>query len=188
MRWNEDYFPFTDPSMELEIFYNNEWLEILGCGVVHDEVMQRGNLDIESQVGWAFGLGLERWAMKLFEIEDIRQFWSTDPRFLSQFKEGQFTKFKPYSKYPVCYKDISFWVGDSFAENDFHELVRSVSGDLAESISIIDEFVHPKTQRKSFCFRINYRHMDRSLLNEEVDEYQFKLRDLVESELKCTLR
>ena len=48
MRWNEDYFPFTDPSLELEIFYNNEWLEILGCGVVHDEVMQRGNLDIKS--------------------------------------------------------------------------------------------------------------------------------------------
>ena len=72
MRWNEDYFPFTEPSFELEIFYNNEWLEILGCGVVHDEVMQRGNLDINKEVGWAFGLGLERWAMKLFEIDDIR--------------------------------------------------------------------------------------------------------------------
>jgi phenylalanyl-tRNA synthetase alpha chain len=83
----------------------------------------------------------------------------------------------------VCYKDISFWVNETFAENDFHELVRSVSGDLAESISIIDEFVHPKTKKKSYCFRINYRHMDRSLLNEEVDTFQFKLRDLVESEL-----
>lgn len=72
MRWSEDYFPFTDPSYELEIFYNDEWLEILGCGVVHDEVMARGNMDTQKEVGWAFGLGLERWAMKLFEIEDIR--------------------------------------------------------------------------------------------------------------------
>jgi len=96
--------------------------------------MQRGKRDISKEVGWAFGLGLERWAMKLYDIDDIRQFWSTDPRFISQFKSGQITKFKSYSKFPVCYKDVSFWVNESFAENDFHELVRSVSGDLAESI------------------------------------------------------
>lgn len=83
MKWSEDYFPFTEPSFELEIFYNNEWLEILGCGVIHDDVMRRGQLDIEKEVGWAFGLGLERWAMKLFEIDDIRQFWSQDERFIS---------------------------------------------------------------------------------------------------------
>lgn len=72
MKWSKDHFPFTDPSFELEIFYNNEWLEILGCGVVHDEVMTSGGLDITKECGWAFGLGLERWAMKLFEIDDIR--------------------------------------------------------------------------------------------------------------------
>lgn len=59
---------------------------------------------------------------------------------------------------------ISFWVQDNFSENDFFELLREVSGDLVESASVIDEFVHPKTQRKSLCFRINYRHMDRSLI------------------------
>ena len=50
--------------------------------------------------------------MKLFEIDDIRLFWSTDPRFLKQFRAGEISKFKPYSKYPVCYKDIAFWLGD----------------------------------------------------------------------------
>lgn len=190
MRWAEDYFPFTDPSFELEIFYNDEWLEILGCGVIHDEVMTSGERDIQKEVGWAFGLGLERWAMKLFDIDDIRQFWSTDPRFIKQFKAGQITKFKPYSKFPSCYKDVSFWVQDpaTFSENDFFELVRSVSGDLVESCLVIDEFTHPKTGRKSFCFRVNYRHMDRSLTNEEVDNYQFKLRDLIVSEMGCELR
>ena len=76
MRWVEAYFPFTEPSIELEIFYNNEWLEVLGSGVIHDKVMQRASKDITKEVGWAFGLGLERWAMKLFDIQDIRLFWS----------------------------------------------------------------------------------------------------------------
>lgn len=83
MRWIDAYFPFTEPSIELEVFFNGEWLEVLGCGVIHDNVMTRGGRDIKSQVGWAFGLGLERWAMKLFDIQDIRLFWSKDPRFLS---------------------------------------------------------------------------------------------------------
>lgn len=60
---------------------------------------------------------------------------------------------------------------ENFAENDFHELVRQVCGDLAESIEVIDDFTHPKTKKRSLCFRINYRHMDRSLLNEEVDKF-----------------
>lgn len=138
MRWNTDYFPFTDPSFELEIYYNNEWLEVLGSGVIYDGVMTNGNRDPMKECGWAFGLGLERWAMKLFEIDDIRLFWSTDTRFTSQFKAGEITKFKPYSKYPACYKDIAFWVKEDFSENDFHEIVRGVAGDLVENAEIID--------------------------------------------------
>ena len=57
-RWNEDYFPFTDPSLELEILCKNAWLEILGCGVIHDDVMLNAKRDPNKQVGWAFGLGL----------------------------------------------------------------------------------------------------------------------------------
>lgn len=62
------------------------------------------------KAGWAFGLGLERIAMVLFNIPDIRLFWSKDERFLSQFKSGKITQFQPYSKYPPCYKDMSFWL------------------------------------------------------------------------------
>lgn len=64
------YFPFTDPSFEMEIFFRGEWLEVLGCGV-----MQQAILDSAGQSGnkgWAFGLGLERLAMVLFQIPDIR--------------------------------------------------------------------------------------------------------------------
>lgn len=63
-----------------------------------------------------------------------------------------------------------------------------MSGDLVENCQVIDEFVHPKTGKKSLCFRINYRHMDRSVTNKEIDDYQFKLRELIEGELNCKLR
>lgn len=160
-------------------------------------------------MGWAFGLGLERMAMVLFQIPDIRLFWSKDPRFLSQFarsiptgntqilngtsqipqagvspaggatspshtndKKMPLITFKPYSKYPPCYKDVSFWLpkgASVFHENDVFEVIRDVAGDLTENVALIDDFVHPKSGRHSKCFRINYRSMDRSLENEEVN-------------------
>jgi phenylalanyl-tRNA synthetase alpha chain len=179
MKWIDEYFPFTDPSLEVEIFFNDDWVEVLGSGVILDGVMQNAGRDTEKEVGWAFGLGLERWAMKLFDIGDIRLFWTEDERFLKQFKDGEITTFKPYSKYPSCYKDMTFWIPDDFNENNFMQVVRAVASDLAETVELIDEFTHPKHKRTSMCWRINYRHMDRNLTNEEVDTIQFKLRDEV---------
>lgn len=170
MKWIDEYFPFTDPSLEVEIFFNNDWVEILGSGVILDGVMENAGRDTEKEVGWAFGLGLERWAMKLFEIGDIRLFWTEDERFLNQFKDGEISTFKPYSKYPACSKDMTFWIPEDFNENDFMQVVRAVASDLAETVELLDEFTHPKHGRTSKCFRINYRSMDRSLTNQEVDE------------------
>jgi phenylalanyl-tRNA synthetase alpha chain len=110
MRWNADYFPFTEPSYELEILYNNNWLEVLGSGIVHKEVLERGSVDSSRNFGWASGIGLERFAMLMFNIPDIRLFWSQDSRFLNQFAKGKTTKFQPFSKYPSCHKDIAFYV------------------------------------------------------------------------------
>ena len=136
MRWRDDYFPFTTPSFEVEVKYQGNWLEVLGCGVIHHQVLRNSGVLLQGpdgkdsgKVGWAFGLGLERLAMVLFSIPDIRLFWTKDERFLSQFKKGDtITKFVPYSKYPSCYKDVSFWLPDassdnkSFHENDFFEV------------------------------------------------------------------
>merc|ERR1712032_217636 len=57
MRWRDDYFPFTEPSFELDIFYEGDWLEVLGCGVVHPEVLQNAGLDPKKVQGWAFEKG-----------------------------------------------------------------------------------------------------------------------------------
>lgn len=74
--------------------------------------------------------------MVLFSIPDIRLFWSEDERFLSQFEDGKITSFKPYSKYPACFKDVSFWVsqGSTLHENDFCDVVRDAAGDLVEDV------------------------------------------------------
>ena len=79
MRWVPGSFPFTDPSYELEIFFNGEWMEMLGCGIIHKNVLKNGGRS-EDEIGWAAGLGIERFAMLLFGITDIRLFWSEDNR------------------------------------------------------------------------------------------------------------
>lgn len=79
-------------------------------GVVHKNVLNFTQKKSEQFIGWASGMGMERLAMLLFKIPDIRLFWSKDQRFISQFKKGVISHFEPFSKYPVCWKDVSFWV------------------------------------------------------------------------------
>lgn len=186
MRWVDTYFPFTSPSFELEIFFQEEWLEVLGCGVMEREILNRSGKT--ENYAWAFGLGLERLAMVLFDIPDIRLFWSTDERFTSQFAKGQLgVKFKPYSKFPPCYKDVSFWINESFTENNLCEVVRGIAGDLVEEVKLIDNFTNKKGLT-SHCYRIAYRSMERSLTDEEINGLQSKVREVVEEKLKVVLR
>jgi phenylalanyl-tRNA synthetase alpha chain len=187
-RWVDAYFPFTEPSFELEIFFNGDWLEVLGCGILRDGILKNAGLDPNKNRAWAFGIGLERLAMKLFDVKDIRLFWTNDDRFLKQFEEGKISNFKPYSKYPPCYKDITFFIDENFNDNDFFEIVRNVTGELVEDVKCIDTFVNSKINKTSKCFRILYRHMDRTVTNEEINDFQIKLRELVQNELKLELR
>ncbi|PGH23526.1 phenylalanine-tRNA ligase [Polytolypa hystricis UAMH7299] len=199
MRWVEAYFPFTSPSWELEVHWQGDWLEILGSGVVKQDLLIAS--DVPHRVGWAFGLGVERIAMLLFNIPDIRLFWSKDPRFLSQFQAEQVTRFVPFSKHPACYKDVAFWLPSTsagsgsaaggavpFHENDFMEIVRDVAGNLAEDVRLVDEFTHPKTSRKSLCYRINYRSLERTLTNEEVNKLHEAFREQLVQKTGVELR
>ena len=98
LRFRPSYFPFTEPSAEVDIYWGLEtetdhritkgtgWLEIMGCGMVDPNVLQNCNIDSEKYTGYAFGLGLERIAMLIYQIPDIRLFFENDVRFLNQFK------------------------------------------------------------------------------------------------------
>jgi phenylalanyl-tRNA synthetase alpha chain len=185
-RINDDYFPFTDPSIEVEVKFQGKWLEILGGGVIQKQILD--NCGLEGSTGWAFGLGLERLAMILFKITDIRYFWTNDLRFLKQFESGEIVEFKEYSKFPPVFKDISFWLPESYSFNDFCEVVREAAGDIVEDIHETDNFTHPKTNKTSHCYRITYRSNDRSLTNQEIDSIQNEIRNICESNLGLELR
>jgi len=87
IRFRPSYFPFTEPSAEVDILSENgKWLEILGCGIVNPIVLKNCNIDSEKYSGLAFGLGVERIAMLKYGVNDIRDFYKSNLDFLSQFK------------------------------------------------------------------------------------------------------
>ena len=85
LRFRPSYFPFTEPSAEVDIEWGDGWLEILGCGMVHPVVLENCNIDPEEFTGWAFGMGVERIAMLRYGVDDLRTFFENDLRFLEQF-------------------------------------------------------------------------------------------------------
>lgn len=86
VRFRPSYFPFTEPSAEVDILADNgKWLEVLGCGMVHPKVLQAVGIDPDVYQGFAFGMGIERFAMLYYGITDLRLFYQNDVRFLQQF-------------------------------------------------------------------------------------------------------
>ena len=92
MRFRPSYFPFTEPSAEVDVAWDKGdgsapgWLEILGCGMVHPNVLQACGIDSEKYIGYAFGMGVERLAMLRYGVNDLRLFFDNDLRFLRQFQ------------------------------------------------------------------------------------------------------
>jgi phenylalanyl-tRNA synthetase alpha chain len=86
IRFRPSFFPFTEPSAEIDMEWNGGWLEIGGCGMVHPNVLSQAKIDHELFQGFAFGLGVERLAMLKYGINDLRPFFNHDIRFLNQFK------------------------------------------------------------------------------------------------------
>jgi phenylalanyl-tRNA synthetase alpha chain len=86
LRFRPSYFPFTEPSAEVDIrSESGRWLEILGCGMVHPNVLRSANVDPDEFQGYAFGMGVERLAMLRYGVDDLRLFFENDARFLEQF-------------------------------------------------------------------------------------------------------
>ena len=85
VRFRPSFFPFTEPSAEMDMSWKGGWLEIGGCGMVHPNVLKHVNIDSEKYLGFAFGLGVERLAMLRYGVNDLRLFYESDLRFLKQF-------------------------------------------------------------------------------------------------------
>ena len=187
-RFNKDTFPYTDPSLEVEVQIKGEWLEILGGGMPRKEVLK--NFGLEGYNGWAFGFGLERLAILGMELPDIRLLWSTDERVRKQLKLG--TKFTQVSKYPSIIRDISFIVdAKDFAPNNYFDLVRDIVGDLAEEMALVDQYENEKKfgkGKKSYAYRITYRSLDRTLTDAEVNALHKKLEEKTKEVFRATIR
>jgi len=90
IRLRPSYFPFTEPSVEVDVHHEDgRWIEVLGAGMVHPNVLKMGGYDPDKVQGFAFGIGVERLGILKYKIDDIRQFYTNDLRFLKQFKGGR---------------------------------------------------------------------------------------------------
>ncbi len=190
-RFNVDTFPYTDPSLEMEIDKdgNDTWVEVLGAGVVKGKVLD--NLGVDSSVwnGWAFGFGLERLAIISMELPDIRLLWSDDERVKKQLVLGQ--HFKEVSKYPPVVRDISFIVNNDFVPNNYFDLVRDVIGDMAEEMALLDKYENEEklgAGKVSYAYRITYRSVNKTLTNEEVNTLHKELEEATKRVFEATIR
>ena len=175
-RFNEDKFPYTDPSLEMEVQIGDRWVEVLGSGVVHAKVLDNFGVDSRLWNGWAFGFGLERLAILSMDLPDIRLLWSEDERVRRQLKLGN--KFKEVSKFPPITRDISFIVDSSFMPNDYFDLIRDIGGNLVEEVSLLDKYENAEkfgAGKLSYTYRIVYRSNERTLTIEEIEPLQNKV-------------
>ena len=189
-RFLVDSFPFTDPSVQIEIKFNDDWMEVVGSGLVHTQVLKNLGIDPNMYNGWAFGFGIERLAMVKMGIPDIRVFWSNDPRITSQFKDIN-SKYKEVSKYPETSRDISFVIDKDINLNNYYEIVRDFAENLIEEVKLVDSYENEEKfgkDKKSYTFRIVYRSPERTLTNEEINKIQDKIREKTAQDLNAVLR
>lgn len=186
-RFNVDTFPYTDPSLEVEVMVNGAWVEVLGGGMPKKSVLAK--MGLEGYNGWAFGFGLERLAILSMKLPDIRLLWSDDERVKKQLVLGH--AFVEVSKYPPIVRDISFVVTNDFVPNDYFDLVRDVAGDLVEEVSLIDKYENAEkfgADKVSYAYRVTYRSLERTLASVEIDALHKKLEDVTTETYKATVR
>jgi phenylalanyl-tRNA synthetase alpha chain len=104
VRFRGSFFPFTEPSMEVDVFFRGKWLEVLGCGMVDPRVLEKAGIDPEEFSGFAAGFGVERFAMVIHGINDLREFTKSDKRFIDQFPHFYDDGTCPSTKLFVSYR------------------------------------------------------------------------------------
>ena len=207
--FHEDSFPYTVESLEVEVEYDEKVIEVLWAGIVHPDVLEKLWVDSSKYHWWAFGFWIERLAMLLKKIPDIRIFWSEDERILKQW--GDFEAYRAVSKLPPVFKDISFLVGKQLFIRDKQEsqkkweieivneedsfeiagIVRDIAGWIVEEVRVIDIYENDSqfgSGQKSVTIKIVFRSLERSLTHEEINILYFQIRESITNELWYTLR
>lgn len=188
-RFNDDNFPYTHSSLEMEVDVSGKWVEVLGAGLVQSSVLEKLDVDPNQYNGWAFGFGLERLAIISMDLPDIRLLWSQDERVIKQLKLGQ--KFVEVSKYPPIIRDISFIVDKSFEPNNYFDLIRDIGGDLVEEVALLDKYENAEkfgADKISYTYRITYRSTERTLEAEEVEPLQDEVYKQTAQQFNAELR
>jgi phenylalanyl-tRNA synthetase alpha chain len=188
-RFNKDTFPYTDPSLEMEVEIAGRWVEVLGCGIMTDAIIKNLGLNPAEWSNWAFGFGLERLAIISLDLPDIRLFWSEDERVVKQLTLGR--KFVEVSKYPPIVRDISFIVPKSFVPNNYFDLIREIAKDLVEEIKLLDKYENEEKfgmGKISYAFRITYRSLERTLISSEIDVLHKKIEEATEKTFGAIIR
>lgn len=188
-RFNKDTFPYTDPSLEMEVEIAGRWIEVLGCGIMTDTIIKNLGLDPDKWSNWAFGFGLERLAIISMDLPDIRLLWSNDPRVTKQLKLGQ--KFVEVSKYPPIVRDISFVVKNDFVPNDYFDFVREMAPGIVEQVELLDKYENAEkfgADKISYAYRITYRSLEKTLTSEEIDGIHKKLESETSKIFLATVR
>ncbi len=188
-RFNDDTFPYTHSSLEMEVDKDGKWIEVLGAGLVQPGVLEKLDVDPNQYNGWAFGFGLERLAIIGMELPDIRLLWSKDERVIKQLKLGQ--KFVEVSKYPPVIRDISFIVEKSFEPNNYFDLIRDIGGELVEEVQLLDKYENAEKfgdDKVSYTYRIHYRSTERTLEATEVEPLQDEVYKQTAEQFNAELR
>lgn len=188
-RFNDDSFPYTYDSIEMEVEKDGKWVEVLGGGIAQPSVLEKLGVDSKIWGGWAFGFGLERLAIISMELPDIRLLWSDDERVKKQLKLGN--KFKEVSKFPPITRDISFIVGKDFIPNNYFDLIRDLGGDLVEQVELLDKYENAEkfgVDKLSYAYRIIFRSNERTLVASEIDEIMGKIYNETAKQFNAELR
>lgn len=183
-RMREAYsFPFNARCV-FEADYSGQWLKVMDVAVLPPALVEAAGL--VGETGWVMRLGLDRMAMLMFEIPDIRYLWVDDGRFLSQFRDGVVARFRPYSTMPLHQKDVTFVVPDGFNILMFCEIVREIGGDTVQSLRETQMCMSGGKMIRTY--RIVYRSLDRTLTSHQIEATHTRVCRAIEQEIRGELR
>lgn len=190
-RYTETNHHYTDNGIEVEIYHNNKWLELLECGLIAQSLLNKNNLSEYS--GLALGLGLERLVMIIKDIDDIRVLYSDKEEIKKQLNDLK--KYKPVSNQPAIKRDMSIAIESEINEEELTEIILNNVNDktekVIETIQIINETQYKDlpdiaierlgmiNSQKNVLLRVTLRDLNRTLLNEEANNIYSEIYSII---------